>query len=268
MSYIQSHAGRIYFEDLGAGEPLIFIHGRTLDSRMWRPQIEFLKTKYRCITYDLNGFGKSEVPKNGYDPVLTLKELLDHLNLSKVTIVALSLGTHVAINFALEYPNLIDKLVLMSCTIPGAEASKEFIDDWNKVERAGKVGDFSTAKNAWISCKAFQSLKHNNPSNYKLFLEIINDYTCWDIHNPPLKLSRSSAMGRLTEIKVHTLIVSGEKDYSDFLKNGDLLRSRLPNSKVVKIKESGHMINLEYPDVANKMILDFLTAKCPRNFVI
>lgn len=258
MSYFQSHAGRIYFEDLGIGEPLIFIHGRTLDSRMWRPQVDFLKSKYRCVTYDLNGFGRSEVPKNGYDPVLTLKELLDHLNLSKVTIVALSLGTHVAINFALENPSMIHNLVLMSSTIPGAEASKEFTDDWNKVEDAGSVGDFSTAKDVWINCKAFRPLKYNNSDNYKLFLEMINDYTCWDIHNPPLKLSRPSAMGRLTEIVAPTLIVSGEKDYSDFLKNGDLLGSKLPNSRVVKIIESGHMINLEFPDVANKLILAFL----------
>lgn len=257
MPYFQSHAGRVFFEEFGVGEPLIFIHGRTLDSRMWRPQIDLLKTKYRCIAYDLNGFGKSELPHSGYDPVLTLKELFNHMGLSKASLIALSLGTHVAINFALEYPNLIHKLVLMSCTIPGAEASKEFTDDWNKVEDSGKAGEFSKAKNLWINCKAFQPLKHNNPDNYKLFLEMINDYTCWDIHKPPLKLSRPSATGRLAEINVPNLIISGEEDYSDFLNNGVLLGSKLPNSRVVKIKKSGHMVNLEFPDVINKLILHF-----------
>ncbi|MBF0208463.1 MAG: alpha/beta hydrolase [Oligoflexia bacterium] len=260
MSYFQSSSGKVFFGESGVGDPLVFIHGRTLDSRMWKPQVDFLKSKYRCITYDLSGFGKSDLPKNGYDPVQTLKELFDHLNLSKATVIALSLGTHVAINFALEYPNFISKLVLMSCTVPGAEASKEFMEDWDKVESAGNIGDFLTAKDMWLNCKAFQNLKINNKDNYKLFLEMINDYTCWDIHNAPSKLSRPGVVDRLAEITASTLVVSGEKDYSDFVKNGDLLGSKLPNSKVVKIKESGHMINFEFPDVTNKLILDFLSS--------
>jgi len=258
MSYFQSHSGKIYYEDLGKGNPIVFIHGRTLDSRMWQPQIDVLKTNYRCITYDLNGFGKSEIPKDGYDPVLTLKELLEYLNLSKITIIALSLGTHIAINFALDYQQFINKLVLMSCTIPGSQFSKKFNDDWAEVENAGKNGNFDLAKKLWISCKAFSQLEKNNPNNYKLFCNIVDSYTCWDIFNPPKKISRPDAIKRLSEIIVPTLIISGERDYDDFIKNGKLLGEKLPKTEVVTISNSTHMVNLEFPDIVNKLILDFL----------
>lgn len=258
MSYFQSHAGQIYYEDIGQGQPLIFIHGRTLDSRMWQPQIDFFHSSHRCITYDLNGFGQSEIPTDGYDPVLTLQELLDHLKISKVTIVALSLGTHIAINFALENPQYLDKLVLMSCTIPGAKFSDDFIADWSAVETAGEKGDFDLAKQLWLNCQAFSQLKKNNPKNYQLFQKIISSYTCWDIHQAPSKLSRPDAVDRLSEILCPTLIVSGDHDYPDFINNGRLLARNLPNSKSVIIANSSHMINLEFPQAVNKLISDFL----------
>jgi len=258
MPYFQSHSGKVYYDDQGQGSPLVFIHGRTLDSRMWQPQVDFFKTSYRCLTYDLNGFGKSEIPSAGYDPVLTLKEFLNHLNLSKVTIISLSLGTHIAINFALEFPEYVEKLVLMSCTIPGAEFSQDFLSDWNSVENAGKEGNFDLARQLWLSCKAFSQLKTNNPANYLLFKEIVSSYSCWDIHDAPVKFSRPDVIARLQEIICPTLILSGDQDYPDFINNGKLLKQILSNSKLVTISHASHMVNLEFPDTVNQLILDFL----------
>lgn len=260
MPYFHSRSGKIYFDDFGEGNPIVFVHGRTLDSRMWQPQVDFLKTNNRCITYDLNGFGKSEIPKDGYDPVLTLKELLCHLNLPKVAIIALSLGTHITINFTLENQEFVEKLVLMSCTIPGAEFSQDFISDWDSVEKAGKKGNYELAKQLWLKSKAFSQLEKNNPKNYLLFRQMISSYSCWDIHNAPIKLSRPDAIGRLQEITRPTLIMSGENDYDDFIKNGKLLGEKLPNSKVVMISKSSHLINLEFPNTVNKQILDFINS--------
>jgi pimeloyl-ACP methyl ester carboxylesterase len=225
---------------------------------MWQPQIDELKSSYQCITYDLNGFGKSEVPPDNYDPVLTLKELLDTLKINKVSIVALSLGTHIAIHFMLAYQSLVDKSVLMSCTIPGANFSQKFLKDWSAVEKAGNSGDFSLAKKLWLNCQAFSQLSKNNHKNFRLFKQIVEDYCCWDIYHPPKKLSRPDAISRLKEIIVPTLVISGGKDYPDFLNNGNLLENTLPHSLAKIIPSSSHMVNLEFPDIVNKLISDFL----------
>ncbi|MBP9817600.1 alpha/beta hydrolase [Candidatus Shapirobacteria bacterium] len=260
MAHFQSTAGRVYFDEKGFGEPLIFVHGRTLDSRMWQPQIDKFSKNYRCITYDLNGFGQSEIPKNGYDPVLTLRELYDHLKINKATIIALSLGTHIVINFALENPELVDKLVLMSCTISGAEFGQEFMDDWNAVESQAMAGDLKKAKELWINCRAFGQLKGNRLENYELFLKMVAEYTGWDIINPPKKMPRPGVMERLGEITAPTLVMTGDKDYPDFRKNGEILGSSLPNARTEIIKNSSHMVNLEFPELVNELIGEFLVA--------
>jgi pimeloyl-ACP methyl ester carboxylesterase len=259
MAYFDSSAGLVHFEEVGQGEPLIFVHGRTLDSRMWQPQINYFKSKFRCVTYDLNGFGKSDIPKNQYDPAKTLKELIDHLNIKQAFIVGLSLGTYIAINFALDYPKHVKKLILMSCAVPGTTFKFEFKDEWQQVADAGQMGNFKLSKDLWLSGSAFKTLPINNPKNYNLFKLMIDDYTCWDIYNPPVQVSRTDAVNNLKKITAPSLIISGEKDATDFVNNGEILKANLPNAQMVMIKNAGHMVNLEFPDYVNCAIHNFLT---------
>lgn len=259
MSYLNTTFGKIYYEEVGEGEPLLFIHGRTLDSRMWDYQVDSLKGEYRCIRYDLDGFGRSQVPTDGYSRVGTLYELITHLNIPSVNIIALSLGTHVALSFAVKYPKKVKSLSLLSPTIPGANYSQEFIHDWEMVEEAGKKGDFDRAKELWINCRAFKNLGVSNPHGYKLLKTMINDYTCWDIHNPPLHKSEyTSVVELLSQIRVPTLVMYGSHDYEDFINNANMLKHALPNVKVVEVKNSSHMVNMEYPEMTNQSLDNFL----------
>lgn len=81
----------IYYEDLGKGKPLVFIHGWPLSGAMWEYQVTELTGKgYRCITYDRRGFGKSDKPFSGYDydtMAGDLKTLLDELDIEDATLI-------------------------------------------------------------------------------------------------------------------------------------------------------------------------------------
>ncbi len=259
MAYFKSHAGQVYFDEAGQGETIVFVHGRTLDSRMWQPQVDYFKSKFRCIIYDLNGFGRSEVPKDEYDPSRTLKELIDHVSLKKTFIVGLSLGTYFAINFALDYPEYIKKLVLMSGAVPGTTFKFEFKKEWQRVADAGQAGNFDLAKNLWLSGTAFKTLPTNNLENYKLFKLMVDEYTCWDLNNPPTQRSRKNDVSNLKKITAPTLVISGKKDATDFVNNGRLLKTYLPNARLVEIEDAGHMVNLEFPDKVNHVVDEFLT---------
>lgn len=259
MSYFDSTYGKVYYSIVGDGEPILFIHGRTLDSRMWNPQIEYFRGRYKCITYDLNGFGRSEIPKDGYSRVQTLVELLKQIKVDKVNVVSLSLGTHVALSTYFEYPKFFKSLTLLSPTIPGAVASEEFMKDWNAVENAGKEGDFTKAKELWLNCKAFSTIKMNSSEGYKLLKEMVDEYTCWDIFNTPIHNSiNSSVLGRLRNINIPTLVLYGQLDYDDFIINGKLLLSSIPNVRGGVVPNVSHMINLEVSDIVNRKIKEFL----------
>ncbi len=93
--------GHIYYEVSGSGEPIVFIHGFTLDHRMWRPQVEFFAQDYQVITYDVRGFGKSSIPTQPYSHDDDLLALLTYLGIEQAHIVGLSMGGRIATNFTL-----------------------------------------------------------------------------------------------------------------------------------------------------------------------
>jgi pimeloyl-ACP methyl ester carboxylesterase len=259
MSYFNSKAGKVYYEIEGEGNPLVFIHGRTLDSRMWKPQIEHFSNKYKCIVYDLNGFGKSEIPKDSYNRSETLKELLEHLSIKNATFIALSLGVDVLVDFVLLYPQYVKSMILLSGAVSGWTFSDEFMSDWNQITDTAQSGNLDKAKALWIRCKAFSLLKEKKPKNYQLLEEIISDYTGWDLVKAP-KHQRfiENALERIAEIHIPTLIITGEKDYPDFIENGKEMNRRISGSKYDSIKNSGHMVNLEFPEKINELIENFL----------
>lgn len=113
----------IYYEDLGKGKTVVFIHGWPLSGAMWEYQVTQLPQQgMRCITYDRRGFGKSDRPFSGYDYnslAGDLKSLLDELNLNDVTLVGFSMGGgEIAKYFSLYGGARVSKVVLVSAVVP------------------------------------------------------------------------------------------------------------------------------------------------------
>ncbi len=112
----------IYYNDLGKGKNVVFIHGWPLSSEMWEYQVNELYKYYRCITYDRRGFGKSTWPSEGYDyDTLAgdLKSVLDELDLQDVTLVGFSMGGgEIAKYFSLYGGERVSKVVLISTVVP------------------------------------------------------------------------------------------------------------------------------------------------------
>ena len=128
MPFIQSVQNNdtpvnIYYEDLGKGKPVVFIHGWPLSGSMWEYQVTQLTQKnLRCIIYDRRGFGKSDRPFNGYDYntlAADLKALLDQLDLNDVTLVGFSMGGGEIAKYFSQYGSArIAKVVLISAVVP------------------------------------------------------------------------------------------------------------------------------------------------------
>jgi len=113
----------IYYEDLGKGKPLVFIHGWPLSGAMWEYQVTELTGKgFRCITYDRRGFGKSDKPFSHYDydtMAGDLKTLIDELDLEDLTLISFSMGGGEVAKYFKHYGNAhISKVVLVSSVLP------------------------------------------------------------------------------------------------------------------------------------------------------
>jgi pimeloyl-ACP methyl ester carboxylesterase len=127
MPYLTtSDSSRLYYEEAGTGKPLLFIHGWSLSSQVWLQQIEFFSSRYRCLTFDLRGHGRSMPSSSGYGIDILASDvalLFDRLCLSEVTLVGWSLGVLIALA---AYPSVRDRvasLVLVSGTSKYCSAS-------------------------------------------------------------------------------------------------------------------------------------------------
>lgn len=94
---------RLWLEHTGEGEAIIFIHGFSLDARMWDAQVETFAKSYQVIRYDARGFGRSTLPSEPYRHVDDLKSILDYFQLEHASIIGLSIGDSIALDFALEF---------------------------------------------------------------------------------------------------------------------------------------------------------------------
>ena len=113
----------LYYEDLGKGKNVLFIHGWPLSGAMWEYQITQLPQHgLRCITYDRRGFGFSDRPVGPYDYntlAADLKAVIDELNLEDITLVGFSMGGgEIAKYFSLYGGAKVSKVVLISAVVP------------------------------------------------------------------------------------------------------------------------------------------------------
>src|SRR6185436_20780421 len=104
--YAEVNKTKLYYEIAGKGEPLVLIHGSFGDRRFWDLQFTELSKKYKVLRYDVRGYGRSALPDSTevYRDSDDLNALMDFLQIKKAHISGLSLGSIVAIDFALAYP--------------------------------------------------------------------------------------------------------------------------------------------------------------------
>lgn len=110
-------AGQVFWREVGAGNPVVFLHGTWADSEQWVPLLQVLGDRHHTLAPDLLGFGESFAEKTRYSidlEVDVLAEWLDSLGLSSVVLVAEGLGGWVAAQFALRFPERVRGLVLLA----------------------------------------------------------------------------------------------------------------------------------------------------------
>src|SRR5438874_11834798 len=139
----------IYYEIKGKGHPLVFLHGGQMDRRMWDDEYEFFARHYRVIRYDIRGFGKSDTAKKPYSDAEDLYTLLRHLGLKEATLVGLSLGGAISVDFAILHPETVRSLILV-CPGLGGFHFEDPANDLRAVIEAAQEEDYRKAADLWL----------------------------------------------------------------------------------------------------------------------
>ncbi|MHA2251470.1 MAG: alpha/beta fold hydrolase [Candidatus Kariarchaeaceae archaeon] len=251
---------KLFYELGGEGQTIVFIHGFTLDHRMWDDQFRFFTASFQVLRYDVRGYGTSEAPSSKpYSHHEDLYGLMRLHDLDKVHLVGLSMGGGIAINYALQYPETLHSLTLLDSSLGGFN----WKDDWNlwgnTWPEAQKSG-IQAAKDLWMKSRLFETLK-SHPEMFKKLSNIVNDFSgwCWVNSDPGTPLD-PPAITRLESISIPTQILVGELDQPDFKDIATLLAANIPNSIKSEISNAGHMVNLEAPEEVNEILSRFFAS--------
>src|ERR1700730_11349940 len=208
------NGARIHYERAGTEFPLIFLHAGIADSRMWEPQAGPFAEQFDVIRPDLRGFGKSELPPTPWSPVKDLLGLIDELGLKPAHLVGCSMGGSVAIDFALDHPDRISKLVLVGSAIGGFTFRPEHAHVFADPATARQAGDLDALNEAMLYLFLDGP---DRPRGYvaeplrTLFLDM-NGIAVRADFEKATPAQNVLAMRRLHEITAPTLVIVGDKD--------------------------------------------------------
>ena len=256
MPYYQSGDISHYYEEHGDGEPIIFLHGFTLDHRVWGPQVKFFSATNRVIVVDSRGHGKSDAPETNYGRTFRIDDLLDlfkHLKLDQAHLVGLSMGGSTAIGFALKYQAMLKSLTLVSTGAAGFKPGRKVA----RVDELAKSEGVETARKQWLDWNMiYYKGKHQDVG--KLLKQMIEEHSgaIWaDVKRG--NYPKSDDLESVHKISVPTLIIAGEKD-KIFVPLSEELHKRIRNSQLTIMQGAGHILNLEFPQEFNRVLNDFL----------
>lgn len=167
---------------MGKGEPLVFVHGNAGDRRHWDHQFSHFAQDYRAIRYDVRGFGRSSLPneRDAYSDYEDLLVLFDSLRIGKAHIVGYSMGSGIAVDFVLAYPDRVRSLISVGPWVFGhdSEAAQSLSADMASVATTLRNGGPSTAVDAWMKAPFFANTIRDSVTGDK-FRKIAEDYSWW-----------------------------------------------------------------------------------------
>lgn len=260
-NFLKINNASLFYSMTGEGEPLVLIHGNFNDSRIWEYQIESLSNYYNVICYDLRGYGQSDSPVSSFSHFEDLKELFESLEIQKGTIIGSSLGGSVAIDFALQYPEFVKALILVTPSINGCRYPLRVTFEAIKSMSLLKSKGFEIAIQKFICNPYWEYLfppQHRQEAREKVLRTIRTqkNFYSWDFK---LAVPRKPYANKLlSEIHVPTLIILSDLDKAFNIKVGEHVHKSIENSKKSVLSDCGHLPFIEKPDEFNTVVLDFL----------
>lgn len=263
MRQVNANGIELCTQVVGAGPPLVFIHGFPLDHTMWRQQVAHLSQSYRVIAPDLRGFGQSA----GSDPngvsmetfADDLAGLLDALDISEpVSLCGLSMGGYIAFAFVRKYPDRLRSLILCD-----TKASRD--------DEAGRRLREQTARMVLehgpdfladaMPDKLFaEATRRDQPELVAEIQGVIRRTPSESIAAAARGMAaRPDSKELLPTITVPTLVLVGEQDAITTASEMRSLAQAVPQSTYVEIADAGHMAPLEAPHPVNAAIDHFLS---------
>jgi len=253
----QIQGGYLRSETAGTGPVVLFVHGNFADARMWDPQFDTFAKRFTAVRYDVRGFGASPRAAGPYSHRGDLRALLARLGHDRAHLVGLSMGGEIALETAVEFPDLAASLVV----VPGwSLESLQWADEgWEAIGAAVRDHDHLRAREIVMDFPPMRSLVAR-PDLRESVARIMDAYPWQHFEAEEEYVSMDPpAMERLAEIACPTLVISGALDDPAFLDTGAFIAREVSGARRLVIPGAGHMVNMEQPVAFNRAVHSFVT---------
>lgn len=276
MPFIELEDGRFYYEVTGKGRWLVLLHGAWASHRWWRWQIPELSRHYKVLSVDMRGHGLSSPLQGAYSVDGLARDLeifCQNVGIDELALVGWSMGGMITMQYCLSYPSKLKVMILIATRGHRHPSMKRRILFQYLQARLSLLIDLASPRKYDRARERFPGEEERverevrgmlSPTTPKeVFDWVLNDL----IKNPRenyFNIAKSfwdwGAGEALRKINVPTLIIVGEKDNRTPVHFSRFIQEKIPNSKLVIVKDAGHCVALERPEVINAEIIQFLKA--------
>jgi 3-oxoadipate enol-lactonase len=265
---ITSDNVRLYYEEVGNGTPILFVHEFAGNHRSWEPQLREFGKRYRCIAYAARGYTPSDVPadKDAYSYRHVMRDcvaVLDHLKIAQAHLVGLSMGGYTVLQAALNHPARLRSMTLAGT---GSGSERWYTDEFHQRSRAlgdqfEREGSASVAKTYGLGPSRVPFLI-KDPRGFEEFSRQLAEHDARGsaYMSRGFQGARPSLYDFEREIRALTmpaLIVVGDED-DRCIEPSLFLKSTIAAAGLAMLPKTGHLVNLEEPDLFNRVLGDFL----------
>jgi 3-oxoadipate enol-lactonase len=262
--YLPVPGGRLYYEGDGDDDapPLTLIHAGVAHLRMWDEQIHGLASRYRVIRYDTRGFGRTETDDVSFSNRADLAALLDHLGVERTSLLGLSRGGTIALDFTLEHPERVSALVMVGSTPGGFDFESEAMAPiWQRSEELENAGDWDSLvdleADVWLEGPGQERGRTGSELRERMRRWGRENYSEGRSWGQPRPLDPPAA-GRLNEVSIPTLVAWGDLDEEGVRAAGPYLADGIRGARQHVFPGVAHMVNLERPQEFEQMVVEFL----------
>ena len=259
---------RLHYEEVGQGTPVLFVHEFAGDHRSWEPQMREFGKRYRCIAYAARGYTPSDVPadKDAYSYLHVMRDcvaVLDHLKIEQAHIVGLSMGGYTTLQVALNHPHRVRSMTLAGT---GSGSERAFTEQFHKSSQElalvfEREGSASVAK-TYGNGPSRVPFAIKDARGFAEFSRMLAEHDAQGSANTSrgfqgARPSLYDFEAGIRALKIPALIVVGDED-DRCIEPSLFLKNTIAASGLVMLPKTGHVVNLEEPDLFNQVVGDFL----------
>jgi 3-oxoadipate enol-lactonase len=259
---------RLYFEEVGHGTPILFLHEFAADHTNWEPQMRYFSRRHRCIAYSARGYTPSDVPPSpeaySYEHFYTdALAVLDHLKLEAAHFVGLSMGSYSSLQVALHAPTRVRSMTLAGV---GSGSSLENLEAFRAQCRANaeQFESLGAAEVAKVTREAPGRIPFlvKDPRGHADFYAALARHDAKGSANTMRgfqggRPSIYTLTAPIEKVTTPALIICGDEDDA-CIEPSLFLKKHLPASGLTFFPKSGHVLNLEEPSLFNAAVERFI----------